>query len=164
MWLCQPRSPASPIGIELGNLFYVGHAHRDHQQHQHGDGGGDLRRHANLGAATKQANNVWSYNATGLAEGSHTFAAVATDNLGNASTLTSSPTQIDLVDVTAPVVSTIGHTGSNYGTQTTTDTIQVTASDGSGSGLDTGAVHIYDGTTDLGAATYNAGTASGPRV
>ena len=118
----------------------------------------------NLGAATKQANNVWSYNATGLAEGSHTFAAVATDNFGNASTLTSSPTQIDLVDVTAPVVSTIGHAGSNYGTQTTTDTIRVTASDGSGSGLDTGAVISTTARPISAPQRITRAPASGPRV
>ena len=98
---------------------------------------------------------------------------MVTDNAGNASTLPSSKAVTDQVDTTVPVISTIGQTGSSTGTQSTTDTITVTASDGNGSGVKS--VEFYDGSKDLGAAlqvgttnswtfTAGAGTVQNPTL
>ena len=126
-----------------------------------------------VSAAVQQKDGSWTYTASKLADGTHTFDAVVTDNAGNASTLPSSKAVTDQVDTTVPVISTIGQTGSSTGTQSTTDTITVTASDGNGSGVKS--VEIYDGSKDLGAAlqvgttnswtfTAGAGTVQNPTL
>ncbi len=106
-----------------------------------------------LGAGT-YGNGAWTYTATGLVGGSHTFAAVATDNAGNTSTLASSPTAIDLVNQTGPVITGFGETGSSAWNQSTSNTLSVTVTDPN----TVTAVEIYDGKAALGAATLSNGS------
>ncbi|MFC0588212.1 type VI secretion system tube protein Hcp [Novosphingobium aquiterrae] len=111
-----------------------------------------------LGAATLNAGS-WSF-ATTLAAGAHTLRAVATDTAGNT---TSSAVQPSItVDGTGPLVSVTsqvltvdsGASGADLVTNDGRVTLTGTASDANGV---TG-VHVFDGATDLGAATLNAGS------
>ena len=104
-----------------------------------------------LGAATKQGDGIWTFNATNLADGTHSFAAVATDTSGNTSTLASSPSgaPVDKVDQTAPVVSGVAQSATGSWTNAP-DTITVTVSDAT-SGVNT--VEIYEDGTFLSNAT-----------
>ena len=82
-----------------------------------------------LAAATwDSVNSDWTYTAAGLADGTHTFSAIVTDNKSNSSTLASSPTVTDKVDSTAPVISA-SQTASGAWTTSTSDTITLTVSD-----------------------------------
>jgi hypothetical protein len=99
-----------------------------------------------LGAASL-VNGQWVYNATGLADGTHTLTAVATDNAGNHSNSALSAT--DQVDHTAPVIDTLTQMASGEWTQSDSDTVTVTAHDAT-SGVK--GVEIYDNGNDLGAA------------
>ncbi len=68
---------------------YVRHDHRERHQHRkHGEDRWISRRHERWGPRDASG-GIWTYNATGLGDGTHTFTAVATDNAGN----TSSPSQ-----------------------------------------------------------------------
>ena len=65
-----------------------------------------------LGAATvTAATGAWTYSATGLADGTHTFGAVVTDNEGDESALASSKTVADMVDHAGPVGSITSQNG-----------------------------------------------------
>ena len=100
---------------------------------------------AALGTATIAADGTWSYNAAGLAVGVHSFAATTTDEAGN-STTTSAGASVT-VDTTPPTLAATESISAL--TKQTSDTISGTVSDLNG----VHGVEIYDGTTDLGAAT-----------
>ncbi len=97
----------------------------------------------------------WVYNAIGLKDGVHTFAAVATDNVG-ASTLASSKTVVDQVDTKAPTIGSPSQSASGAWTKSNSDTITVAAGDIGGSGI--ASVEIFEGTKDWGTATLNNGS------
>ena len=101
-----------------------------------------------VAAAAKQVgtSNQWTYTATNIADGGHTFAAVVTDSAGNSS----SANVTDQVDSKAPTIS-LAQSASGNLTNSTSDTITVTATDGAGSGVKS--VEIYDNGKDIGAAT-----------
>ena len=63
-----------------------------------------------VGATTVDASGKFTFVESGLAQGAHTFTAVATDNAGNASTLASSPTATAQVGQ-PPVISGISEIG-----------------------------------------------------
>ena len=87
------------------------------------------------------SNGVWTYTASGLADGTYKYCAVVTDNAGNQTT-TADLTTVT-VDTTAPKV--ISESESVSGpTQLTTDIIKVNASDLNG----VASVAIYDHATN----------------
>lgn len=108
-----------------------------------------------LGAATLNGTD-WSFDVT-LAEGTHSLVAVATDAAGNTFTTGAQP-QI-VVDATGPQVAVVSQTLINDTGVSPTDLVTTdgrvvltgTASDG----VALASVHIFDGSTDLGAATIN---------
>ena len=101
-----------------------------------------------VGSTAVDASGNFTLVEAGITEGAHTFTAVATDNAGNASKAASSPTITVQVDHTPPVVSA-AQTASGSWTQSTSDTITVSASD-TGSGVKS--VEIYDNGKDVSAA------------
>ncbi len=116
---------------------------------------------APLGAATLSG-TTWTYVASGLTDGqSYAFSAVATDAAGNSATVVLAPLT---VATQAPAVSAV-QTVSGL-TRQTSDTITISASAEAFAGDAIAGVEIYNGATDLGAATLGAGgtwafTASG---
>jgi hypothetical protein len=100
-----------------------------------------------LGAATL-SNGVWTYTASGLADGAHDLTAVATDSVGN--TASAALAEVDLA-TQAPTVSASQSVSGV--TAQTSDTVTVTAQAETVSDNAIAGVEIYDGTTDLGAAT-----------
>jgi hypothetical protein len=103
-----------------------------------------------LGATTANGDGTWSYTASGLADGSHVFSAVATDAAGNTATFTLAAV---VVATQPPTVSAAGLWSGL--TNQTTDTITVTASAEAVPGNSVANVEIFDGMADLGAATAN---------
>jgi uncharacterized repeat protein (TIGR03803 family) len=106
---------------------------------------------ADLGAATL-SNGVWSFKATDLANGLHQFAAVATDVVGNSSTVTLAT---DIVATTPPTVAAAGSIAGL--TDQTTDVITVTEANAVAGDPFT-SVAIWNGYTYLGQATGSNGT------
>ncbi len=98
-----------------------------------------------LGAATPSS-GAWTYTASNLADGVHTFTAFATDNAGNAS----KSSVIDRVDHTAPILASIIQSASAAWNSATSDKLTISARD-LASGVKS--VEFYDGTKDRGAAT-----------
>jgi hypothetical protein len=103
-----------------------------------------------LGWATL-ANGAWSYAASALQNGTHSFSAVVTDKAGNATAQISAGAAVN-VDTT-PATTTIGEAASGW-TNHTSDVISGTAADGAGSGVKS--VEVYDNGHDVGAAKLNA--------
>src|ERR1051326_7994073 len=112
-----------------------------------------------LGAATLDGSGGWSFTTAALTDGPHSFTARATDVAGNSfTTLAVTAT----VDATAPVETISGTIGTDSGLTTTissgglsrdnTLALSGTVSD-AGSGV--ASVHVFDGLTDLGAATLD---------
>jgi T5SS/PEP-CTERM-associated repeat protein len=83
-----------------------------------------------IGNATQSSNGVWTYTASNLAQGSHDFTAVVTDNAGNSTTTDHSAV---LVDTTAPSVTfdavSYDHTGAANFTNDGAVTLSGTTSD-----------------------------------
>jgi len=104
-----------------------------------------------LGQVVADANGNWTYTTSPLDAGSHTLSAVAQDFLGNESSH-SQPLAINVVPLIAtPVVDGFTDDTGNPGDGITTDnTITLTGTTTPGS-----AVHVFDGNTDLGAATVD---------
>ncbi|MFM5924210.1 MAG: type VI secretion system tube protein Hcp [Novosphingobium sp.] len=111
-----------------------------------------------LGAATLGADG-WTFAAT-LGAGAHALTAVATDTAGN---VTSSVLQAPIVvDQAAPIVAITSQvlttdTGLSASDLITSDG-RVTVSGTIGDNVAVGSVHVFDGSTDLGAATVSGGT------
>ena len=107
------------------------------------------------GRATLGANGSWSYVATGLADGSHSFLLQAYDNHGNVTGLYAGPA--DRVDTVGPTL-TAGQSVS--GTSSSSGIVLSGTVTDAGSGV--ASVELYDrsggATIDLGAATLNGAT------
>ena len=112
-----------------------------------------------LGTATIDGSGNWNLTpTTPLSEGSHTFTAVATDAAGN--TVSTMPVTA-IVDTTPPSETLSSTIGTNAGVTTTitsggltkdaTVTLSGTVTDLNG----VSSVHVFDGGTDLGAATID---------
>ena len=110
-----------------------------------------------LGAATLTSgttqSGTWSYTASGLADGTNNFSAVATDAAGNTGAATLSPVMV----ATKPPTVTASESVSGL-TNQATDTITVTAASEAVTGDSISSVTIDNGGTAIGAATYNAGS------
>ncbi len=96
------------------------------------------------------SNGVWSYTASDLGLGAHDFSLLTTDAAGNATTTTLTP-----VDVIQPLTVSANESVSGL-TNLTSDTLSETAT--AAPGLAIAGVEAFDGYTDLGAATFDAGT------
>ena len=112
-----------------------------------------------LGAATIVAGN-WSFTTLALTDGSHSFTAKATDNAGN---ITTTAAVTATVDTTAPSETISATIGTDTGSTTTISSGGLTKDNTlalSGTVSDTNgvsSVQVFDGATDLGAATIVAG-------
>ncbi len=105
-----------------------------------------------LGAAVLSG-GAWVYTASGLADGVYAFKAVATDRVGNAATVALAPVTV------ATRAPTLSASQSVSGlTSQTSDTILVTATAEAIGGDSIVGVEIFNGSTDLGAATLTGGT------
>jgi T5SS/PEP-CTERM-associated repeat protein len=100
----------------------------------------DDAAHQKVGDATL-SNGVWTYTASGLADGTYKYYSIVTDNAGN-QTKTADLTTVT-VDTTAPTVTSESESVSGP-TQLTTDVIKVNASDLNG----VASVAIYDHATN----------------
>ncbi len=107
---------------------------------------------ASIGHVTSGVSGVYTYSATGLTSGAHVFSAVAADNAGN--TFASTLSVLDQVGHFTPFINGVTHVTDAW-TSTTADTITVTASTSGGT---ISSVDIYEGTTDLGSATFSSGS------
>ena len=113
-----------------------------------------------LGAATIVA-GTWSLTTTALSNGTHSFTARATDNADN---ITTTAAVTATVDTTAPSETISSTIGTDTGLTTTISSGGLTHDNTlalSGTVSDTNgvsSVHVFDGATDLGAATIVAGT------
>jgi VCBS repeat-containing protein len=112
-----------------------------------------------LGTATIDGAGNWSLTPTvPLSEGSHTFTAVATDAAGN--TVSTMPVTA-IVDTTPPNETISPTIGTDAGLTTTTtsggvtkdNTLALSGTVGDLNGVSS--VHVFDGATDLGAATID---------
>ena len=107
-----------------------------------------------LGAATLGAGGIWTFTAGGLADGqTYNFVAKATDTVGNAASYALAP-----VTVATGTPQVIASGSLPALTNQTSDTITVTATAEAEVGDSVKTVEIFNGTTDLGAATLNGGT------
>ncbi len=98
------------------------------------------------------AQGVWSFTPTGLADGAHTIVASQTDAFGNIGTAALSFT-LDTIAPAAPSTPNLA-AGSDSGLSGTDNITNVTTPVFTGSGAEAGAtVTLFDGTTVLGAAT-----------
>ncbi len=106
---------------------------------------------AAFGAATQNGDGTWSFTASGLAAGqTYDFVATATDAAGNTAAYSLAPVTV------AEQPPTVSATESVSGlTNQTSDTITVTATAEIVGGDSIAGVEIYNGATDLGAATHN---------
>ena len=101
-----------------------------------------------VGSATVGANGTWSASVTLVGEGSHSLVAQADDAAGNTGT---SAAVVDVLDTSAPTL-TVGQSVAGLTNQTTA-VLSGTVGDLNG----VAHVEIYDGATDLGAATLTPG-------
>jgi hypothetical protein len=110
-----------------------------------------------LGIATESPAGTFSFTATALATGAHTLSATATDAAGNVSAASSTFTlNVDTAAPNAPLIVAVsddqapntGNLVNGMVTNDSTPTLTFSAEPGS-------TVHVYDGTTLLGAATEN---------
>ncbi|WP_181182948.1 Ig-like domain-containing protein, partial [Mesorhizobium sp. B3-2-1] len=113
-----------------------------------------------LGAATVNG-NTWTFTTAALSDGGHSFTAKAVDNAGNSTTTAAISATVDTTAPGETISSTIGtDTGltttiSSGGlTKDNTLALSGTVSDTNG----VASVHVFDGNTDLGAATVNGNT------
>jgi hypothetical protein len=112
---------------------------------------------------------AFTFAAANLADGSHSFTVVATDNVGNATgKISAGPA--DKVDTKAPTITSISQGATGAWAASTFDTITVKASD-TGAGM--ASVELYDNGNDVGAATQQkngswvltaTGLSDGPNV
>ena len=113
---------------------------------------------ADLGAATLDGLGGWSLTTAALSDGSHSFTAKATDTAGNVTTTSAVTATVDTTAPTETISSTIG---TNTGLTTTISSGGLTKDNTlalSGTVSDTNgvsSVHVFDGATDLGAATLD---------
>ena len=108
-----------------------------------------------LGAVTVSSNGQWTYSATGLLDGTHSFKATQTDIAGNLSTSSASGSMT--VDTTAPTVvptlsASFTDTGTNTGDHITSAT-KTTLSGTAGAGA---TVNVYDGAALIATVTTNS--------
>ena len=104
----------------------------------------------NLGAATSNGNGTWSLTTGTLTDGAHNFSTTVTDAAGNAASATLAEVDVATQSPTVSAAETVsGLTNQN------TDTITVTASAEAVGSNTVANVEIFDGGTDLGAATSN---------
>ena len=111
-----------------------------------------------LGAATISGSN-WSFTTSALTDGSHSFTAKATDTAGNSTTTSAVTATVDTTNPSETISSTIG---TDSGATTTISSGGVTkdntlALSGTVSDANLSSVHVFDGATDLGAATISGG-------
>ncbi|MBR1170972.1 Ig-like domain-containing protein, partial [Bradyrhizobium liaoningense] len=106
-----------------------------------------------VGIATADGNGTWSFATSGLADGSHSFTAIATDGTGNVSTA-SVPVTVT-IDAKAPNAPSIASFSpdSNIVGDGITNANQLTLSGTAEAG---GKVLIFDGETQVGAVTVDA--------
>src|SRR5439155_280111 len=108
-----------------------------------------------LGAASVTGNS-WTFTTSALSDGTHSFTAKSVDNAGNGTT-TAAVTA--LVDTTGPSETISSTTGTNNGLTSTISSGGLTkdntlALSGTLSDLNgVASLHVFDGSTDLGAAT-----------
>ena len=112
-----------------------------------------------LGAATIVGGN-WNFTTLGLTDGTHSLTAKAVDTAGNTTTTAAVTATVDTTAPSETISSTIGtNTGSTTtitsggATKDNTLALSGTVSDAHG----VTSVHVFDGATDLGAATIVAG-------
>src|ERR1019366_4388531 len=108
--------------------------------------------------ATVTANattGAWSYSATGLTNGTHSFTAAQTDSAGNVSVpSTASSMTVDTIVNAPSLIATFvdsGVSNTDHITNATTATLSGTAEAGA-------TVKVYDGVTLIGTVTANATT------
>ncbi len=107
----------------------------------------------NLGKASfDNTTGLWTLTASSLAAGAHSFTAQVTDAVGNQTTTSAVTLSVD----TQPPSATISESVSGV-TNQTSDTISVSAN-AMGTGNSIANVEIFDGTTDLGAASVSKNT------
>ncbi|WBL80335.1 Ig-like domain-containing protein [Bradyrhizobium xenonodulans] len=108
---------------------------------------------AQIGVATVDGNGIWSFATSALADGSHSFTAVATNGAGDVSGVSSSSTiTIDATAPNAPSIVTFSPDSSIVGdgiTKANQLTLAGTAEAGS-------KVLVFDGATQVGTATVDA--------
>ncbi len=114
-----------------------------------------------LGSTAANGSGAWSYTTAALGNGAHSLTATATDAAGN--TGAASTALAVTVDTTAPSETISATIGTNTGSTTTISSGGLTKDSTlalSGTVSDTNgvsSVHVFDGATDLGAATIVAG-------
>ncbi|MBZ9848180.1 Ig-like domain-containing protein, partial [Mesorhizobium sp. CA14] len=113
-----------------------------------------------LGAVTITG-NTWTFTTAVLSDGGHSFTAKAVDNAGNSTTTAAITATVDTAAPSETISSTIGTDtgltttiGSGGLTKDNTLALSGTVSDTNG----VASVHVFDGNTDLGAATVNGNT------
>ena len=112
-----------------------------------------------LGAATISG-GTWSFTTSALTDGGHSFTAKATDSAGN---FTITPAVTATVDTTNPNETISSTIGTDTGATTTISSGGLTrdntlALSGTVSDANLSSVHVFDGATDLGAATISGST------
>ena len=114
-----------------------------------------------LGSTAANGSGAWSYTTAALGNGAHSLTATATDAAGN--TGVASTALAVTVDTTAPSETISATIGTDTGSTTTISSGGLTNDNTlalSGTVSDTNgvsSVHVFDGATDLGAATIVAG-------
>ncbi|MCP3460039.1 Ig-like domain-containing protein [Bradyrhizobium sp. CCGUVB23] len=108
---------------------------------------------AQIGIVTADGNGVWSFSTSALADGNHSFTAIATDGAGDVSGVSTSVTiTIDATAPNAPSIASFSPDSNIVGDGVTSanhPTLSGTAEAGS-------KVLVFDGTTQVGTATVDA--------
>ena len=109
--------------------------------------------YTDLGAATYDAaTGVWSFNAQNLSDGTHDLATLTTDSAGDTDLATLNPLEVATTPPTVAASQSLsGLTNENQDTITETATAEAVGPNAVES------VEIYDGATNLGAATLSGG-------
>src|SRR5262249_48632527 len=111
-----------------------------------------------LNTATADGNGVWNFTPTGLGQGLHTIVASETDSAGTTETASLTFT----LDTTPPMLTitnqTLLHDTGISSTDRITNDGHVTLTGTVSDNIAVAGVEIFDGTTDLGAATISGNT------
>jgi hypothetical protein len=106
-----------------------------------------------IGTATADSTGAWSFATTALADGAHSFSAIATDAQGNASSSSSVlPVVVDTAAPTAPTIEGYSPDSSTVGDGVTNANALTLHGDAEAGSL----VHVYDGAMLLGTTVADA--------